>query len=138
MSQALSGSRAPSSRLHYVDELSEIDQHRLFHELQDHASSRVKPKMARRSGTSEGVNDRTDVDHPDDGLGLGYVERVAVNLKEGTRVYVPWKCAPSIPYGFQFMVEEVNEEAVVVEYSDWIAESYYRPQRVRVPPATRN
>ena len=32
------------------------------------------------------------------------------------------------------MVEEVNEVAVLIEYSGWIGDSYYRPQRVRVPP----
>jgi hypothetical protein len=30
------------------------------------------------------------------------------------------------------MVKEVNEEEVLIEYSGWIADSYYRPQRVRV------
>ena len=72
------------------------------------------------------------MDHPDDGFGLRYVKRVAVHLQPGTRVYVQGKCGPSIPYGLQFMVEEMDEEAVVIEYSGWIA-SYYRPQRVRVP-----
>ena len=70
---------------------------------------------------------------PDDRFGLQHVERVPLPLQAGTRVYVEGTCGPTIRYGLQFMVEEVNEAAVFIEYSDWIADSYHRPQRVRVP-----
>ena len=69
---------------------------------------------------------------PDDRFGLQHVERVPLPLQPGTHVYVEGKCGPTIPYGLQFMVEALNQEAVLIEYSGWIADSYYRPQRVRV------
>ena len=70
---------------------------------------------------------------PDDRFGLQHVERVPLPLQPGTRVYLQGNCGPAIRYGLQFMVEEVNEEEVLIEYSGWIGPSLSHTDPHSVP-----